>query len=97
LSIFINPAKIISEITPLLSLSLRLWGNMLASFILVTVMLFYIDMFEQNHIIQYIINLFCFPITVIFKTFFDLILGFIQSFVFIILSINYWSFAKNSQ
>jgi F0F1-type ATP synthase membrane subunit a len=70
---------------------------MLASFILISMVFFYLDIFGDNFLLQYIINSFCFPIVVVLKTYFDFALGIIQTFVFVILSINYWYFAKKGQ
>lgn len=88
-----NPFGVLDFITPLLSISLRLWGNIFAGGLILSLvyslpMLF----FGKNPLVDeagpelLIFSVFSLP----FHGFLDLLIGVIQAYVFIVLTLSYW-------
>lgn len=90
----INPLEIISAITPVISISFRLWGNIFAGS-LITTLWFYLWYYVTKSIP--IIGLFnllaAFTIAPI-HMYFDLLCGTIQTLVFVLLTMVYWTLQK---
>lgn len=90
---FFNPLGVMDNVTPLLSISLRLWGNIFAGALILS--LFYsismaiagVNPLENNGSPFMLIMGF---IAAPFHTFFDLLIGSIQAFVFTMLTLSYW-------
>lgn len=95
---FFNPLGLMDNITPLLSISLRLWGNIFAGALILT--LFYtvsmalagINPLENSGSPYMLIMGF---IAAPFHAFFDLLVGTIQAFVFTMLTMFYWGNEAN--
>ncbi len=91
--VFVNPFGFLDFITPVLSISLRLWGNIFAGGLILT-LIYAIPMvfFNHNPLIQdpqaeiILFSIIAAP----FHGFLDLVIGLIQAFVFVVLSLSYW-------
>ena len=82
------PLNIIGEIATPLSLGLRLFGNILGGTIIMG--LFYTAIQIGNNLLaKILIPLFGIPIASILHIYFDLFAGFLQSFIFVILSMSF--------
>lgn len=93
----VDPLKFIGEISKILSLTFRLWGNTLAgSLILFVIYSFTEGLFQQGGI-EYIgpilIPLFVFPVHI----YFDVIDGTLQPMIFLILTMCYWAMARHGE
>ncbi|WP_216083276.1 FoF1 ATP synthase subunit A [Candidatus Mycoplasma haematohominis] len=93
----VDPLKFVGEISKILSLTFRLWGNTLAgSLILFVVMSFTEGLFKQGGI-EYmgpiLIPLFVFPLHI----YFDVIDGTIQPLIFMVLTMCYWAMARHGE
>ena len=99
---FINPLEIVSRITPIISLSMRLWGNMFAGYVLYAVFLWAaagLFPLEVDVVTGDIIHT-GFPqiglvlagvlILPALYLYFSLFTGLIQAYVFTLLSTSYW-------
>ncbi|WP_084269109.1 F0F1 ATP synthase subunit A [Mycoplasmoides alvi] len=93
--IMINPFSILGEVSPLLSISMRLWGNIFAGTLILA--LFYSFMqFLFSNVNPTILGLvlgstFGGLISPVFHLYFDLTIGLIQAYVFVMLTYTYWS------
>lgn len=91
---FFNPFGIVDIVTPLLSVSLRLWGNIFAGALIMS-LIYAIPMvmFGVNPLVNpagpevLLFSIVAMP----FHGFFDLLIGTIQAFVFLVLTMSYWS------
>lgn len=82
------PLNIIGEIATPLSLGLRLFGNILGGTIIMG--LFYTAIQLGNNLLaKILLPLFGIPIASILHVYFDLFAGFLQSFIFVILSMSF--------
>lgn len=95
--IMINPSEIISQVTPLISISFRLWGNIFAGS-LITGLWFYFTAYISKSIpfigmFNLIGGLTAAPI----HMYFDLLCGVVQTLVFTLLTMVYWSLEKGHQ
>jgi F-type H+-transporting ATPase subunit a len=93
----VNPFNIISQFTPLISLSFRLWGNMFAGGLIVSFWLYLTELIFSNIPFVGIINLLGGLTMVPIKMYFDLLSGVIQTLVFVLLTIVYWSLSLPSK
>ena len=90
----INPLEIVSCISPLISLSLRLWGNVFAGGLIVSLWFYLTNrIFEKVPIIG-IINILGGLTVAPLHAYFDLLCGVIQTLVFVLLTMVYWTLAK---
>lgn len=97
---FFNPFGLLEFVTPLLSISLRLWGNIFAGGLILS-LLYSIPMlfFQKNPLVQeagpeiILFSIFSVP----FHGFLDLLIGVIQSFVFVVLTLSYWGNEATSE
>lgn len=103
--LFINPLEIIGNVTPLISISFRLWGNIFAGGIILT--LFYSipmaiqasgstsnpNMFDptMNNANEFVLimGLFAAPL----NAYLDVMTGIVQALVFVLLTMVYWKMA----
>lgn len=95
--VMINPSEVISQFTPLISISFRLWGNIFAGS-LVTGLWFYFTAYISRNIpfigmFNLIGGLTAAPI----HMYFDLLCGVVQALVFTLLTMVYWSLEKGNQ
>lgn len=97
---FFNPLGVMDNVTPLLSISLRLWGNIFAGALILS--LFYsismaiagVNPLENDGSpFMLIMGIFSTP----FHIFFDLLIGSIQAFVFTMLTLAYWGNEMNEE
>lgn len=93
--VMINPLNVISEITPMLSMSMRLAGNIFAGSMVIG--LFYSFMQYVGTLITdtVIVGLVLGSalgglVTPIFHLYFDVVIGLIQAYVFVMLTYTYW-------
>ena len=89
---FLNPLELISQFAPFISISFRIFGNSLAGFVIM--FLLYDSLGQLVSELKYF-NLFAI-VTVPFHFYFDAFSGFIQSFIFIMLTFTYWSLSKTT-
>lgn len=95
--VMINPTEIISQVTPLISISFRLWGNIFAGGLISG--LWY---FLTGYICSFIPFIGAFNwlggLTAPFlNMYFDLLCGVIQALVFTLLTMVYWTLAKGEE
>ncbi|WP_255565863.1 F0F1 ATP synthase subunit A [Mycoplasma sp. E35C] len=92
-----NPLNMIGWVAPLLSISLRLWGNILAGSIFIALLYsvfrtFFTlgspDAFSGGLIAGSIVGGLIVPV---FHVYFDILIAIIQAFVFVMLMLTYWS------
>ena len=90
----INPLEVISCISPLISISLRLWGNVFAGGLIVSLWFYFTNyIFEKVPVIG-IINILGGLTVAPLHAYFDLLCGIIQTLVFVLLTMVYWTLAK---
>ncbi|MDE5553237.1 MAG: F0F1 ATP synthase subunit A [Malacoplasma sp.] len=96
---FFNPLGVLDNVTPLLSISLRLWGNIFAGALILS--LFYSismalagfnPLVNSGSPFMLIMGFISAPL----HGFFDLLAGTIQAFVFTMLTLSYWGAETNS-
>lgn len=94
-----NPLALFGEITPLFSISIRLWGNIFAGAMLITMFYFFIDnvfSYVPIAIIGAILSsIFGGIFSIFIHFYFDIVVGVIQSIVFFMLTVLYWSIRKS--
>ena len=95
-----NPFGLLDFITPLLSISLRLWGNIFAGGLILS-LIYALPMvfFSKNPLIEgagpevVLFSIVGAP----FQGFLDLLMGVIQAYVFVILTLSYWGNESTSE
>lgn len=92
--VFINPLEVMSNIAPLISLSFRLWGNVLAGSIIITLWFFFTNYVWINVPVIGVINILGGLTAAPLRAYFDIMSGLIQSLVFVTLTMMYWQMAK---
>lgn len=92
--LFPQPLNILEVITPLISMSFRLWGNMFAGSIIIS--LWYALWASLTSHIPVIgcFSLFVGIVSPPIHGYFDVFVGIVQAFVFTMLTLVYWSLAK---
>lgn len=100
-----NPIEILGKITPLISISFRLWGNIFAGVLIVSLIYNIPFIFQGTEIFGGLISeelVIDSPLVVIASLFtppvhlyLDVMTGSIQAFVFVILTMVYWTMEKN--
>ena len=92
--IFINPLEVISAITPLISISFRLWGNIFAGSLVLSLWFYLFAYISQNVPILGAFNILAGLTAAPIHAYFDLLCGCIQALVFTLLTMVYWTLAK---
>lgn len=92
---FLNPLEIVGKIGPLISISFRIFGNITGGSVIILIFYNFLLFLQSkivgtNDITKTINVLFIFIIP-IFKLYFDLFDALIQSYIFALLNIIYWS------
>lgn len=91
-----DPLKFIGEISKVVSLSCRMWGNCLASSIILFVCYFSINNLFTNFSMSWasilVIPTVVFPLHI----YFDIVEGGIQALIFMLLTISYWAIATQT-
>lgn len=98
--LMINPLEIVGAVTPLISISLRLWGNIFAGSLILS-LLYGIPMVinKDNPLVDppnasvLVAGLFAAPI----NAYIDVLAGVVQTIVFILLTMVYWGMAKQGE
>lgn len=93
--VMINPLEVIGQIAPLLSISMRLWGNIFSGTLIMALLYSLIQFIFQN-VNPVILGLtlgsvFGGMITPVFHSYFDVAIGLLQAYVFLMLTYSYWS------
>lgn len=98
----LNPLELAGNITPLISLTFRMFGNIIGGVVLITLFHAFLNSIwikiinvSANSALA-VINPFGILLTPIFNLYFDLFAGAIQAFVFMTLTISYWSEASEA-
>lgn len=89
--VMLNPLEIIGEITPLISLSFRLWGNMFAGMIIYSVIFWALSSISSSMPAIIIVILGGVVLMPFLLLYFSLFIGAVQAYVFTLLSITYIS------
>lgn len=92
--VMINPVEVISAVTPLISISFRLWGNIFAGS-LINGLWFFLTAYLSSSISFLATFNLLFGLTIpAINLYFDLLCGIIQALVFTLLTMVYWSLEK---
>ncbi|MCC3161025.1 MAG: F0F1 ATP synthase subunit A [Mollicutes bacterium PWAP] len=88
---FVNPTELIGQFSPLISISFRLFGNLVGGGTIMFLIYAVTGIIWKN--VPYIgeINLLGAIIAPVFHAYFDMFDGLIQAFVFVLLTMIYWS------
>lgn len=92
--IMINPSDIMSQITPLISISFRLWGNIFAGSTIGTLWFFFTGLICSKIPIIGAFNILGGLTIPAINLYFDLLCGLIQALVFTLLTMVYWTLEK---
>lgn len=92
----VNPLEIVSKLTPLISLSFRLWGNILSGVIITSLVHWALENVTIDYPWVGLIFIGSPTILPFFLVYFSLFSGFIQTIVFMNLSLTYWSLETNN-
>jgi F-type H+-transporting ATPase subunit a len=87
--IFINPLNVIEVITPLISISFRLWGNIFAGGVIITLWYFLIGYLTSFVPIIGVLSLLAGLVSPPMHGYFDVFVGIIQGMVFAMLTMVY--------
>ena len=88
---FLNPLEIIGQFSPLISISFRLFGNMLAGSIILYLMYHFTGWIWGFIPVVGEMNLLASIITPFLHAYFDVFDGLVQAYVFTLLTMIYWS------
>jgi len=88
--VMVNPINIVGQFAPLISISFRLWGNIFAGSLIVTMVLSSTENLTNNMLPYNIFNVLGVFVLVPLHLYFDLLSGLIQTFVFMLLTLVYW-------
>lgn len=92
--IMFNPMSIPETIAPLISISFRLWGNMIAGGIIITLWYYMMGIIQKNVPVLGVFNIIGGITAPPLNAYFDLLCGLIQALVFVLLTNVYWSLAQ---
>ena len=88
--VFINPLEVISQVAPLVSISVRLWGNIFAGGLIATLWLTLTGFIWSKVPLIGAFNLLGGITLPVINAYFDLLCGLIQALVFTMLTMMYW-------
>lgn len=94
--IMINPLELFSLFTPLISLSFRMWGNITAGALILSIM--YngtANILSDVPVLKYV-NVLGGMITPVFHLYFDGVGAVVQAYVFMLLTMMYWSSGEDT-
>lgn len=95
--VMINPNEIVSQFTPLISISFRLWGNIFAGSV-IGILWYYFTGYISNEIpVVGVFNLIGGLTVPAINMYFDLLSGVIQALVFTLLTMIYWTLQKEGE
>ncbi|WP_052663479.1 F0F1 ATP synthase subunit A [[Mycoplasma] testudinis] len=99
--VMINPLNIIEEISPLLSISVRLWGNIFAGTLIMALFyaLFQLIFASVNPVPLGLAlgSIFGGVVASAFHSYFDVGIALLQAYVFMLLTYSYWSNKMNAE
>ena len=95
--IMINPSDVVSQITPLISISFRLWGNIFAGSLITGLWFYFTAYISINFPFIGMFNLLGGLTAAPIHMYFDLLCGVVQALVFTLLTMVYWSLEKGNQ
>lgn len=95
--LMINPLEIVASITPLISISFRLWGNIFAGGLIITLWFFFISFITSAVPAFAIINILAGLTAPPIHGYFDLLCGTIQALVFTLLTMVYWTLEQGEE
>lgn len=95
--VMINPSEIISQVTPLISISFRLWGNIFAGSLITGLWFYFTAYISKNIPFIGMFNLIGGLTAAPIHMYFDLLCGVVQALVFTLLTMVYWSLEKGHQ
>jgi F-type H+-transporting ATPase subunit a len=90
----LNPFEALGTVTPLISLSFRLWGNILAGEIVLAIIYTAIWNLTKSVPVLGTINFLGSVIAPVFHLYLDVVAAIIQGFIFVILTSIYWNEQK---
>jgi F-type H+-transporting ATPase subunit a len=90
----INPLSITDVVAPLISISFRLWGNIFAGSMIVTLWFYFTGYIMNASPTFAILNLLGGLTAPPIHAYFDMLCGLIQALVFTLLTMVYWTLAK---
>jgi len=88
--VMINPINVAGQFAPLISISFRLWGNIFAGSLIVTMVLLSTQNLTNSMAPYNMFNILGVFVLIPLHLYFDLLSGFIQTFVFVLLTLVYW-------
>ena len=95
--VMINPSEIISQVTPLISISFRLWGNIFAGSLITGLWFYFTAYISKNIPFIGMFNLIGGLTAAPIHMYFDLLCGVVQTLVFTLLTMVYWTLKKGHQ
>ena len=89
---YLNPLQFISQLASWFSISFRLFGNILAGVFVITLVYQFLMESDLGQTLKWfnIVAIFIAPL----KFYFDVFAGTLHSFIFVLLTLTYWSLAK---
>lgn len=97
---YINPVEMIGQFSPLISLSFRMFGNIIGGSTIMFLIYHVTGALWENIPVIGEVNLLgplLFPLTQFFHAYFDLFDGLIQAFVFTLLTMIYWTLEAETE
>ena len=95
--IMVNPLEIIGQITPVVSISFRLWGNIFAGSVILGLWYAFCNQIFQHVPLLGVFNLLGCITSPPIHIYFDLLCGVIQALVFTLLTMVYWNLEKGEK
>ncbi|WEK82871.1 MAG: F0F1 ATP synthase subunit A [Mycoplasma sp.] len=95
--IMINPNEVVSQFTPLISVSFRLWGNIFAGSVIGSLWYFFTGYISSQIPLFGTFNLIGGLTVPAINMYFDLLSGVIQALVFTLLTMIYWTLQKEGE
>ncbi len=95
--VMINPSEVISQLTPLISISFRLWGNIFAGATIGTLWYFLTGLICAQIPVIGAFNILAGLTVPAINLYFDLLCGVIQALVFTLLTMVYWTLQKGEE
>ena len=92
--VMVNPLEVISQITPFISISFRLWGNIFAGSLITSLWFFFTGYISCKIPVVGVFNILGTITIPPVNIYFDLLCGLIQALVFTLLTMVYWTLEK---
>ena len=95
--IMINPLEVVGQITPIISISFRLWGNIFAGGLILSLWYCFTGYIFNKIPYLGIFNILGGITSIPLHLYFDLLCGIIQALVFTLLTMVYWTLQKDEE